>query len=303
MAGTYKNFTGGDLCTPCDSGRVSPSGAADVSECITLEEQLAQQEASRLGLPVLDCTIALCRGQQLNEDVPSPLLSDADILPAGILLDEVSNTMFLSSGSSNQITALDSFTFEVKFRLGLPVVNLPADGSATSASFRTPTNLLYSSRSHSMLVLDTLNYALRQVDLDTLSVTTLGVGTPGFSSVGTGSDGIGIEADLDGPVAAAQGADPSTIYLADGHRIRVLDLENKILTTLAGSGIGGFYDGTSRLDAACMCIALSEGSFQVMEQMLNLTNLWVLYSHQTRFMWLNMEDTGSGRLPLMTTFL
>jgi DNA-binding beta-propeller fold protein YncE len=92
-------------------------------------------------------------------------------------------------------------------------------GPALSASFNAPKELAID-REGNLLIVDTENHVIRQIDIRTLTVVTLaGNGRQG----GGGDGGLARAASLDRPHGAAVAADGS-IYLGDtnNHRIRKL---------------------------------------------------------------------------------
>jgi DNA-binding beta-propeller fold protein YncE len=89
-----------------------------------------------------------------------------------------------------------------------------------------------------LYVADTLNHRIRVIDFEANTVDTLaGTGEPGFS----GDDGPAIEAQINNPRKLTMGPD-GRLYFGDerNHRIRAIDLDTGVITTVAGNGEAGF---------------------------------------------------------------
>lgn len=89
-----------------------------------------------------------------------------------------------------------------------------------------------------LYVSDTLNHAIRKIDLETQVITTIaGTGKPGFS----GDHGPAADAQLNSPHKLKIGPD-HRLYFADqmNDRIRAIDLDKGTITTVAGTGKRGF---------------------------------------------------------------
>lgn len=100
-----------------------------------------------------------------------------------------------------------------------------------------------------LYVADTLNHRIRVIDWDKHTIDTFaGTGEPGFS----GDGGPAIEAQINNPRKLTLGPD-GRLYFGDerNHRIRAIDLETGIITTVAGNGTAGFSgDGLSPEEAS-----------------------------------------------------
>ena len=100
-----------------------------------------------------------------------------------------------------------------------------------------------------LYVADTSNHRIRKIDLDNDVITTLaGTGEAAYS----GDGGPATEAALHNPRTMAIGPD-GRLYVADeyNHRIRAIDLDSGIITTVAGTGDETFAgDGGLATEAA-----------------------------------------------------
>ncbi len=98
-----------------------------------------------------------------------------------------------------------------------------------------------------VFIADTLNHRVRRVDPQTNVIeTVIGTGKTKWS----GDGGLGQETTLNEPVALA--VHGTQLYIADqsNNRIRMLDLETYIVTTVAGTGDSGYNgDGMPAIEA------------------------------------------------------
>ena len=114
-----------------------------------------------------------------------------------------------------------------------------ADGAGTTAArFDGPRDAALSG--NTLYVADQNNHRIREIDLASpnKTVSTLaGSGSPG------GTDGAGTVARFNNPRGLALSGD--TLYVADysNHSIRAIDLTNKTVSTIAGSGTPGHANG------------------------------------------------------------
>ena len=107
------------------------------------------------------------------------------------------------------------------------------DGPADVARLQEPSGLVFGDGV--LFIADSGNNRIRAIDLATgLIRTVAGAGAPGSS----GDDGPAIEALLNAPSALAVAADASVLYIADtdNHRVRVVNLVNRRISTFAGTG-------------------------------------------------------------------
>ena len=81
---------------------------------------------------------------------------------------------------------------------------------------------------------------IRQVDVASGVVTTLA----GSGAAGS-ADGVGTAAEFHHPHGLALSADGATLFVSDrrNHKIRQVDVSTAVVTSLAGSGVGGSADG------------------------------------------------------------
>ena len=116
-------------------------------------------------------------------------------------------------------------------------------GPAVDASVAGPA-AVYGDAAGNIYISDTQNGKIRRVDAATGVITTVGGG--GAPADGLGDGGAATLAQLGGPRGIFVDG-PGNIYIADrdNHRIRRIDAETQVITTVAGSGptdtyVGGF---------------------------------------------------------------
>lgn len=110
-------------------------------------------------------------------------------------------------------------------------------GAATSAQIAGPRDVAVDSVGN-IYIADTNNHRIRKVTVDTGVITTIaGNGTAGS----TGDGGAATAAQLNAPRGVAVDS-AGNVYIAEfaGHRIRKITVATGIITTLAGTGTGGF---------------------------------------------------------------
>ncbi|MBP2367206.1 NHL domain-containing thioredoxin family protein [Pseudonocardia parietis] len=113
------------------------------------------------------------------------------------------------------------------------------DGQATSARFSEPQGLLVLDAS-SVLVADTVNHAIRRVDLDAGTVSTLaGTGSQLRERVAPGSTAT----ELSSPWDLARWDDRVVVAMAGSHQLWTLDPDTGTATVLAGTTNEGLRDG------------------------------------------------------------
>jgi sugar lactone lactonase YvrE len=110
-------------------------------------------------------------------------------------------------------------------------------GSARSAQFLEP-RAVAADPAGGFYVADTFNHRIRWVDVDGVVTTVLGTGVAGSG----GDGGPGTQAQVNWPHSVAFDPTGPGLLVADSanHRIRRLDLVSGTVTTVAGTGQGGF---------------------------------------------------------------
>jgi hypothetical protein len=143
-----------------------------------------------------------------------------------------------------------------------------ADGRGTDARFDTPSGVALTP-SGSLVVADTANNAIREVDPDGRVRTLAGGGPPGFA------DGPAATARFNGPLGVTVDTD-GRILVADAYndRVRVITRDGRV-TTLTG-GARGFADGPgaeARFDTPAGIAIAPDGTLLVADTGNNLVRL------------------------------
>jgi sugar lactone lactonase YvrE len=109
------------------------------------------------------------------------------------------------------------------------------DGPATSAELNMPEGVVTDSAGN-IYISDSLNNRIRKITPSGTITTIAGDGSPGFSG-----DGQATAVRLNGPGGIVLDGS-GNLYIADksSHRIRKLNLNSGLITTIAGTGIGGY---------------------------------------------------------------
>jgi sugar lactone lactonase YvrE len=170
--------------------------------------------------------------------------------PWGVALDSQGN-LYFSDGFDSVVRKVDATTGIITTVAGQGVRtgsidgegNDPADdlgdgGPATSATLNQPRGVLPDNAGN-LYIADTGNHRVRKVDLNAGTITTYaGNGLPGFSDDGS----FATETRMGNPRALAfDGAGNLLISNAGRHRVRKVDLNTRLVSTVAGSSQG--FDG------------------------------------------------------------
>ena len=158
--------------------------------------------------------------------------------PIGVTVDTAGN-LYIADWWTDTIRKVDASTGIITKVAGGGYPAFSGDGGpATSAGINSPYNLAVDTIGN-LYIADTSNLRVRKVDAATGIITTVaGNGNPGDSS---GDGGPSSDAGIGQPVGLALDAS-NNLYITSGggeDRIRRVDAETGIITTVAGSGFGG----------------------------------------------------------------
>jgi type II secretory pathway pseudopilin PulG len=113
-----------------------------------------------------------------------------------------------------------------------------ANGTGTSAQFNNPTGIVLEQSTGNLYVADYGNNLIRKVTPAGVVTTFAG------SGVGGSTDATGTAATFSGPGGLAIDS-AGNLYVADFFNSKIRKITSAgVVTTLAGSGVGGFADGT-----------------------------------------------------------
>lgn len=169
--------------------------------------------------------------QNLNSN---SLMSAAWAQPSGLSLSE--HFLYVADSESSSLRAIDLVKKRTETLAGGDFQhpgNLfcfgVQDGDWRQARFQHPLGVLWLDKEGVVLVADTYNHKIRAYDPRTKQVSTwAGSGTPG------NQDGVGTSAGFYEPSGLALAPGGNEVFIADtnNHRIRVLDVGTKKVTTL-----------------------------------------------------------------------
>lgn len=166
-----------------------------------------------------------------------PATSASLSFPFGVAFDGARN-FFINDLANNRVRRVDAAMGIITTVAGTSVRGFEGDGgAATAASLNGPAGLAVDAAGN-LFIADILNERVRRVDATTGIITTVaGMGVAGFA----GDGGQATAARLNGPVGlAVDGA--GNLFIADqrNQRIRRVDAATGIITTVVGTGVGGF---------------------------------------------------------------
>ena len=158
--------------------------------------------------------------------------------PGKVLADTAGNRLFISDSNHNRIVVVALDTYEVLDVIGSGEEGL-SDGDFATAQFYRPQGLTLVD--NTLYVADTENHAIRAVDLDAGTVTTVaGTGTQGFNR---DQAGPGIETELSSPWDVTAHDGKLYVAMAGTHQLWVYDIASQIVSPYAGSGREALTDG------------------------------------------------------------
>ncbi|HWG38543.1 MAG TPA: hypothetical protein VN690_12575 [Terriglobales bacterium] len=187
--------------------------------------------------------ITLVAGSVTEGDADGVGAAASFAFPHGLVISPDRSTLYVADTNNEQIRKIDIATGTVTTIAGQHGVFRTTDGTGTAATFCQPTGLAIDPAGANLYVSDQCGYAIRQIALPSIAVTTV---------AGNGSIGL-----ADGPAASATfnalsglAMDPhagaNLLYIADTNEIRALRLGvNAAVFTLAGSAAAGQADGNA----------------------------------------------------------
>jgi len=188
---------------------------------------------------ILDNTIYTIAGTGVNNFSGDGGLATAAELnsPKGLAVDAAGD-LFIADSTNNRIRRVDATTGIITTIAGTGAFGFGGDGGlATAAEFRSPNGLVFDAAGN-LFIADSSNNKIRRVDAATGIITTVaGTGAGGFS----GDGGLATAAELNLPRGLAIDA-AGNLFIADifNNRVRRVDAATGLITTMAGTGAGGF---------------------------------------------------------------
>jgi hypothetical protein len=160
--------------------------------------------------------------------------------PAGVAVIPASGVIVVADRDNHRLRLMNFTSGAVTTLAGSGNAAF-VDGTGTAARLNRPQGVCVIPSSGEIIVADTNNNRIRRVIPTSGDVTTLaGSGSQAFA------DGVGTAASFFYPTGVAVIPSSGQIVVADSynHRIRLVDPISGAVTTLAGSGIYAFADGT-----------------------------------------------------------
>lgn len=162
------------------------------------------------------------------------LATDADLkLPSSVVLDGSGN-MYIADSGHNRIRKVDATTHRISTIVGNGNAAYSGDnGPAAFATINTPSGVALDGAGN-LYIADTGNNVVRRVDASTSIITTVAGNT---SAAALGDGGPATSASLNHPLGVSIDAS-GNLFIADtnNHRIRRVDVNTGVITTIAGSG-------------------------------------------------------------------
>ncbi len=157
--------------------------------------------------------------------------------PIGVAVDRGGN-LFVAENSGQQVRRVDVASGFLMTVAGTDTAGFWGDGgNAATAGLNAPYDLQLDGAGR-LYITDTYNHRVRCVDLETGVIDTVaGNGTAGYS----GDGGDARAATLNQPTGVTLDAD-GHLYITEwaSHVVRRIDAVTGVITTVAGTGVGGF---------------------------------------------------------------
>lgn len=183
--------------------------------------------------------------------------------PGDVVYDSAGNA-YVADSSGNRIRRIDGATNVVTTIAGTGVGGFSGDGGpATQAQLFYPSNLVLDGNNN-IFFSDQLNHRVRRIDAGSKVITTVaGNGT----TSNLNDNGLAVEASLFFPAGVAIRADGSLLIADSGHN-RIRRVAQGFITTVAGTGAGGYNGDDIPATAATLTgpndvVADGQGNFYI----------------------------------------
>jgi sugar lactone lactonase YvrE len=168
--------------------------------------------------------------------------------PEGIAVDAAKNVVYIADTDNEVVRQVDLSTGDNTIIAGTLGQGGSSDtGTPTAAKLNSPMGLALDSKGD-LFIADTFNDRILELSPGGQLQVVAGNGTAGFS----GDNGQATAAALYDPMAVAVDTAKNVLYIADTHspstttatdnggRVRAVDLTTGVITTVAGTGVGGY---------------------------------------------------------------
>jgi len=155
--------------------------------------------------------------------------------PTGVAVDALGN-VFIADSLNARIRFVDQATGLITTVAGTATDGYSGDGGpAVDAQLDAPKDVALDAAGN-LYIADSLNYRIRRVDGDTGAITSVaGTGSAGYS----GDGGLATSAQLTSP-AHVTSDESGNLFITTSYRIRRVDEGTGVITTVAGTGVGGY---------------------------------------------------------------
>ncbi len=185
----------------------------------------------------LDRTPLIPQAGRREASLPTPFS-----YPSAILLDPDQDRLFVADTGHHRIVVQRLSDAVVTRIYGSGQAALQ-DGTALRATFNRPVGMALDATGQHLYVADSGNHAIRRIDLDTQTVSTL-VGTGRQARYGHPYGGQAPDVDLSTPLDLALAGTSLFIAMSGTHQIWHMDLASGQVLPLIGSQAEGIVDGT-----------------------------------------------------------
>jgi sugar lactone lactonase YvrE len=155
--------------------------------------------------------------------------------PTGVAVDAQGN-IYIADRDNNRVRRVAVADGMITTFAGTGTGGYSGDnGDAKSAQLNKPTNVVLDAQGN-VYIADSLNHRIRKVATDGKITTVAGLGTNGSA----GDNGPATAAQLNSPIGLAIDGQ-GNLFIADtnNHKLRRVNAENGVITTLAGTGTRG----------------------------------------------------------------
>ena len=155
--------------------------------------------------------------------------------------------LFIADRDNSRVRRVDGVTGQITTNIGFGEARYNGDGiPAVSAQLNAPWGAACD-RQGNLFIADRENHRVRRVDVATGRITTVaGTGVAGFN----GDEQLATAAQLHTPLGVTVD-ESGNLFIADegNHRVRRVDAGTGLISTIAGTGVGG-YNGDEIASAA-----------------------------------------------------